>query len=79
MRRLPIRIRVASAFAIAMAVVLVGTSWFVYSSTSSHLTYALDHDLRLRADDLTALVHTRGDTLRGSNESRFIESGDHAV
>jgi signal transduction histidine kinase len=76
MRRLPIRIRVASAFAIAMAVVLVGTSWFVYSSTSSHLTYALDHDLRLRADDLTALVHTRGDTLRGSNESRFIESGE---
>jgi signal transduction histidine kinase len=75
-RHLPIRIRVASAFAIAMAVVLVGTSWFVYASTSSHLTYALDHDLRLRADDLTALVQTPGDTLRGSNESRFIESGE---
>ena len=76
MKRLPIRIRVAGAFAIAMAVVLVGTSWFVYASTSSHLTYALDHDLRLRADDLTALVHTPGDTLRGTNESRFIESGE---
>jgi two-component system OmpR family sensor kinase len=76
MKRVPIRIRVASAFAIAMAVVLVGTSWFVYASTSSHLTYALDHDLRLRADDLTALVHTPGDTLRGTNESRFIESGE---
>jgi two-component system OmpR family sensor kinase len=75
-KRLPMRIRVAGAFAIAMAVVLVGTSWFVYASTSSHLTYALDHDLRLRADDLTALVHTPGDTLRGSNESRFIESGE---
>jgi signal transduction histidine kinase len=76
MKRIPIRIRVASAFAVAMAVVLVGASWFVYSSVASHLTYALDHDLRLRADDLSALVRTPGETLRGSNESRFIESGE---
>ena len=76
MKRLPIRIRVAGAFAVAMAVVLVGASWFVYSSVGSHLTYALNHDLRLRADDLTAVIHTPGDSLRGSNESRFIESGE---
>jgi two-component system OmpR family sensor kinase len=76
MRRLPIRIRVAGAFAVAMAIVLVGASWFVYTSLASHLTYALNHDLRLRADDLTALVQTPGDSLRGSNESRFVESGE---
>jgi heavy metal sensor kinase len=76
MRRVPIRIRVASAFAVAMAVVLAGTGWFVYASLGSHLTTALDHDLRLRADDLSALVRTPGNTLRGSNESRFIETGE---
>jgi two-component system OmpR family sensor kinase len=76
MRRVPIRIRIAGAFAIAMAVVLVGTSWFVHATLASHLSTALDHDLRLRADDLTALVRKPGESLRGSNESRFIESGE---
>jgi two-component system OmpR family sensor kinase len=75
-KRIPIRIRIAGAFAVAMAIVLVGTSWFVYTTLASHLSIALDHDLRLRADDLTALVRKPGESLRGSNESRFIETGE---
>jgi heavy metal sensor kinase len=76
MRSIPIRIRVAGAFALAMAIVLAGTSWFVYSSLSSHLALALDHDLRLRADDLSALVSQPGGSLVETSNPRFIEFGE---
>ena len=49
MSRFPIRLRVAAAFALAMAVVLAGTGWFLYARLSSHLEIALDGELRLRA------------------------------
>jgi two-component system, OmpR family, sensor kinase len=76
MRSVPIRVRVAGAFALAMAVVLAGTSWFVYSSLSSHLTLALNHDLRLRADDLSALVREPQSSLAETSNPRFIEFGE---
>jgi signal transduction histidine kinase len=76
MRSVPIRVRVAGAFALAMAVVLAGTSWFVYASLSSHLTVALDHDLRLRADDLSALVREPQSSLAETSNPRFIEFGE---
>jgi two-component system, OmpR family, sensor kinase len=76
MRSVPIRVRVAGAFALAMAVVLAGTSWFVYSSLSSHLTLALDHDLRLRADDLSALVRESESSLAETSNPRLIEFGE---
>src|SRR5262249_40611881 len=41
-RRVPIRVRVAAAFAVAMAVVLVCTGWFLYARLGSHLSAALD-------------------------------------
>jgi len=72
----PIRIRVAGAFALAMTIVLVGTSWFVYASVSSHLTQALDQNLRLRADDLSALVRQPRASLAETSNSRFIELGE---
>jgi heavy metal sensor kinase len=76
MRAVPIRVRVAGAFAVAMAIVLVGGSWFVYASLSSHLSTALDHDLRLRAEDLRALVREGNASLATTSEPRFIESGE---
>jgi two-component system OmpR family sensor kinase len=75
-RPIPIRVRIASAFALAMAIVLTGTSWFVYSSLGSHLAFALDHDLRLRADDLSALVRQPGGSLEAASNRRFIEYGE---
>jgi two-component system OmpR family sensor kinase len=76
MRSVPIRVRVAGAFAVAMAVVLAGTSWFVHSSLSSHLTQALDHDLRLRADDLSTLVREPQSSLAETSNPRLIEFGE---
>ena len=76
MRSLPIRIRVAGAFALAMTIVLVAASWFVYASLAAHLTTAFDHDLRLRAEDLRALVRQPGESLRATTDARLIESGE---
>src|SRR5262249_41531470 len=76
MRSVPIRIRVAGAFAVAMVVVLAGTGWFVYANVSSHLTQALDQNLRLRADDLSALVRQPHASLAETSNSRFIELGE---
>jgi two-component system OmpR family sensor kinase len=75
-RAIPIRIRVAGAFAVAMAIVLAGTGWFVYASLGSHLSTALDHDLRLRADDLSALVRQSPGALGSTDNPRFIEPGE---
>jgi two-component system OmpR family sensor kinase len=76
MRRIPIRIQVAGAFAVAMAVVLAATSWFLYLRLESHLATALDKDLRLRAQDLAALVRDPRSSLSLSGTGHLIESGE---
>ena len=76
MRRVPIRLRVAGAFAVAMAVVLAATSWFLYVRLDSHLSLALDHSLRLRAQDLTELVGDSGAPLARANGAPFVEQGE---
>jgi signal transduction histidine kinase len=74
MNRLPIRLRVTAAFAVAMAVVLAALGWFLYARLESHLATALDTSLRVRADDLAALVR-QGGSLSGEG-SRLIEHGE---
>jgi two-component system OmpR family sensor kinase len=74
--RVPIRLRVAAAFALAMAVVLAATSWFLYARLGTQLSAALDHDLRLRAQDLAALVREPGGSLAALSGGRFIEHGE---
>ncbi len=76
MGRTPIRIRVAAAFALATAVVLAATSWFLYARLESHLALALDRDLRLHAQDLTALVRDRGSSIDVAEAGHLIESGE---
>ena len=78
MRRVPIRVRVAAAFAVAMAVVLVCTGWFLYARLGSHLSAALDRELRVRADDLSALVRDERTARPLSTDSgaRFVEQGE---
>jgi hypothetical protein len=73
MSRVPIRVRVAAAFAVAMALVLAGTGAFVYARLGDDLSHALDQDLRLRAQDLSALVSERaGPSLREAAGGRLV-------
>jgi len=76
MRRIPIRLRVAAAAAIAMTIVLVVTSSIVYVRLGSHLESALDDGLRLRAQDLTALAEQPGASISAAGAGRLIEGGE---
>jgi heavy metal sensor kinase len=58
--RLPIRVRLALIFALAMAIVLGGAGWLVYTRVGDHLADALDQALRSRAQDVSALVGEGG-------------------
>ena len=76
MRHLPIRVRVAAAFAAAMALVLAATGVFLYFRLGADLARALDQDLRLRAQDLSALVSDPRNSLRVESRSHLIEPGE---
>jgi two-component system OmpR family sensor kinase len=76
MSRLPIRLRVTAAFALAMAAVLAGSGLFLYLRLSSHLALSLDRELQLRSQDLTALVRQPGASLARDSSSRFVERGE---
>ena len=57
-----------------MAVVLAALGWFLYSRLESHLATALDTSLKVRADDLAALVRQGGSLANES--SGLIERGE---
>jgi two-component system, OmpR family, sensor kinase len=76
MSRLPIRVRVTAALAIAMAAVLAASGLFLYLRLSSHLALALDRELRLRAQDVAALIHDPRASLANDSTSRFVERGE---
>jgi two-component system, OmpR family, sensor kinase len=76
MRRLPIRLRVAAAFALAMAVVLAATGLYVYTRVGDDLNHALDQDLRVRAQDLSVVVAHRAAPLTAESGGRLIERGE---
>jgi two-component system, OmpR family, sensor kinase len=73
-RRLPIRIRLALVFSVAMALVLAGAAWFAYARVGADLSRGLDQQLRGRAQDLTALVR-RGGSL-ATTDGRLVERGE---
>ena len=79
MSRLPIRLRVTAAFALAMAVVLAASGLYLYLRLGSHLAASLDRDLRLRAQDLAALVGQPGAVLAKDNSGRLVERGESYV
>ena len=76
MKRVPLRLRVAASFAVAMAVVLAGTGIFLYARLGNDLARSLDENLRLRAQDLSALVREQRGSLLGDSGGRFIERGE---
>jgi signal transduction histidine kinase len=75
-RGLSIRLRVAAAFALTMALVLAGTGWLLYSRLGSDLAASLDRDLRLRAQDLSALADDPSRSLAADSSKRLIEPGE---
>jgi signal transduction histidine kinase len=76
MSRIPIRLRVAGAFALAMALVLATTGFFLYKRVDSHLSTSLNHALELRSHDLTEVVVEPGKPLEHANGTPFIEQGE---
>jgi heavy metal sensor kinase len=72
--RLPIRLRLALVFALAMAFVLAGAGWFVYERVGSDLSRSLDQQLRGRAQDLSALVRRGGSV--GGTGGPLVERGE---
>ena len=76
MSRLPIRLRVTAAFAVAMAAVLTASGLFLYLRLESHLALALDRELQLRSQDLAALVSQPRASFARDSGSRFIERGE---
>jgi heavy metal sensor kinase len=74
MTRLPIRVRLALYFALAMAVVVAAAGSFAYARVSSDLGSALDQDLRARGQDLSALVASGGSV--ASTQGALIENGE---
>ncbi len=76
MSRTPIRIRVAAAFAAAMAVVLLGTGIFLYVRIGGELQTALDRELELRAFDMTTIVHDPKMSLARTGTHPFVEKGE---
>ena len=76
MSRIPVRVRVAAAFAVSMALVLAGAGLLIYTRLGDDLSQALDQDLRLRAQDLTALVADPQQSLARQRPGQLIERGE---
>lgn len=58
MRRVPLRLRLTLAFALAMGLVLAATGFFLHAQLRGTLDEQIDQSLRARADDVAALLHT---------------------
>jgi len=76
MSRLPIRIRVTAAFALALAAVLAGAGFSLYDRLSSHLRLTLEGELRLRSQDLAAVIGQSRSSSVLDTRGRFVEAGE---
>lgn len=73
MSRVPIRLRVTLAFAVAMALVLGALGLFLYLRLEAQLDESIDNGLRSRAGEVAALARASETGLRGSRASAAIE------
>jgi heavy metal sensor kinase len=62
--------------ALAMALVLAASGWFLYDRLDSHLAHALDQALQVRSQDLTTLVRQPNASLGADSGRHFIEQGE---
>lgn len=74
--RMSIRLRVTAAFAVAMTLVLAATGIYVHVSLAGDLDSSLNRDLRVRQQDLAALVSSREGGLAAAGGARFVERGE---
>ena len=65
MSRLPVRLRVTLAFALAMAALLAGLGAFVYLQLRSDLDETIDDSLRSRLDEVSSLLYNARPTAGG--------------
>jgi heavy metal sensor kinase len=75
-RKLPIRLKLTLAFAVAMAVVLTATGLFVYLRLASTLQGSVDQNLRSRAADITALIKQADSGLAQAGRNPLSEQGE---
>jgi len=75
-QRLPIRAKLALAFAGVIAVMLAAIGVFLYFNFKSGLDYGIDQALRARAGDLTTLVRQQGGPARLSDARPLVERGE---
>jgi signal transduction histidine kinase len=76
LRRLPIRVRLTAAFAVAMLLVLVAAALFVYVRQRADLTEAIDHGLERRSDDVAAVIHRSGPSIAKADNGRLTDPED---
>jgi signal transduction histidine kinase len=74
-RHAPIRLRVAAAFAVAMALVLILAGCLIYLRLASHLARVLDLQLQVRAQDVAVVVR-EGAGLGETGGVQFFEKGE---
>jgi heavy metal sensor kinase len=74
MSRIPIRVRLTLAFAVAMAVVLAAIGAFLYVRLGSSLDTAIDEELQTRLSEVSAQVVRGSDvTAAGDPEERIVQ------
>ncbi len=76
LRRLPIRLRLALAFATVMAVVLAATGAFVYLRLQSDLDRGIDQTLASKATDVATLADGGRQPLRQPTAGPLAEGGE---
>jgi signal transduction histidine kinase len=74
--RIPVRIRVAAAFAVTMAIVLGWAAYLLYVDVGKELTEAVDRELQVRAHDLTLVVGRKGGPAEVASAPGFVEPGE---
>lgn len=79
MSRLPIRVRITAAFALAMLLVLVAAATFVYLRQRADLTETIDHGLARRSDDVAAVIRRSGTRLAQASGGRVTDPEDSFV
>jgi heavy metal sensor kinase len=74
--RVPLRLRLALAFALAMTFLLAIVGAFLYVRLAADLSRSLDLELHQRAQDLSAVVSAPGARLDDPSAARLVERGE---
>jgi two-component system, OmpR family, sensor kinase len=79
LNRLPIRVRITAAFALAMVLVIAAAGLFVYLRMEKNLSESIDNGLSSRSDDVSTLVQQSGAGLSREGGGRLGDREDSFV